>query len=66
MTRQHYTTECTQQHEHPTSPWTETFASPMADDAHAQASQSVSSRPYDSDTQAPTHDALSDIYNRDY
>lgn len=44
---------------YPTSPWTETFHASMA----AQSEQTMPKRPFDSDAQAPTHDALSNIYN---
>lgn len=52
----------TQNHDHmqdqncPTSPWTEAFQSSSA--AHEEMQQD--------DAQQPTHDALSDIYNRGY
>ncbi len=42
----------------PTSPWTDCF-----EDAPSQQAERAA---YDSDDQRPTHDALSDIYNRDY
>lgn len=41
----------------PTSPWTEPFQASSA--AHDQM-------PQQDDAQQPTHDALSDIYNRGY
>lgn len=40
----------------PTSPWTEPY--------QCAPSQQAEPRAFDSDDQAPTHDALSDIYNR--
>lgn len=47
------------QQSYPTSPWTETFHASVA----AQSEPSMPKRPFDSDAQAPTHDALSNIYN---
>ena len=44
----------------PTSPWTEPYQS-----APAQYQQQECAG-FDSDDQQPTHDALSDIYNRGY
>lgn len=58
--QQEYRTE-QQQHQssYPTSPWTEAYqAMPTQDEA--------AERRFDSETQAPTHDALSDIYNRGF
>jgi len=40
----------------PTSPWTEPY--------QCAPSQQAEPRAFDSDDQRPTHDALSDIYNR--
>lgn len=45
----------------PTSPWTEPY---QAASSHRQQSEQAAS--FDSDDQQPTHDALSDIYNRGY
>jgi hypothetical protein len=42
---------------YPTSPWTE---------AYQNASASQEQTQQDDDAQQPTHDALSDIYNRGY
>lgn len=43
----------------PTSPWTEPYQS-------ASEREQAEHRAFDSDDQRPTHDALSDIYNRGY
>lgn len=43
----------------PTSPWTEPYQA-----ASSQHQQECAG--FDSDDQQPTHDALSDIYNRGY
>jgi hypothetical protein len=43
----------------PTSPWTEPYQS-------APSQQQPERAAFDSDDQRPTHDALSDIYNRGY
>lgn len=51
--------------DYPTSPWTECYqATPQQDNERAEAN--TMSRQFDSDDQRPTHDALSDIYNRGY
>ncbi len=42
--------------QYPTSPWTEPY--------QCAPSQQEGHRAFDSDDQRPTHDALSDIYNR--
>lgn len=44
----------------PTSPWTEPY---QAASSHRQQQECAG---FDSDDQQPTHDALSDIYNRGY
>jgi hypothetical protein len=44
----------------PTSPWTEPF---QAASSHRHQPETAA---FDSDDQKPTHDALSDIYNRGY
>jgi hypothetical protein len=44
----------------PTSPWTE----PYQHAPRHQARQQTDCAAFDSDDQRPTHDALSDIYNR--
>lgn len=49
----------TAQQSYPTSPWTETFHASMA----SENESAMPERPFDSDAQAPTHDALSHIYN---
>jgi len=52
--------------DHPTSPWTEPYQvfhtreMESMRDMHAAVSQ----QDFDRDSQSPTHDALSDIYNR--
>ena len=43
----------------PTSPWTEPFQ-------NAQQAEHAERATYNSEDQRPTHDALSDIYNRGY
>jgi hypothetical protein len=55
--------EMTHQNEQTTSPWME-VGDAWSSQATAQAA--TSERPYDQDSQTPTHDALSDIYNRGY
>ncbi|MCB9451644.1 MAG: hypothetical protein H6672_09400 [Anaerolineaceae bacterium] len=53
------------QNQYPTSPWTEAFQPAPA--AHPERHQDTASQqPHDADTQEPTHNALSDIYNRGY
>ena len=49
--------------DHPTSPWTEPYQTSEMEavrDMHAAMPQ----QDFDNETQSPTHDALSDIYNR--
>lgn len=46
----------------PTSPWTEPYQN--APRQASQSSQQADCAAFDSDDQRPTHDALSDIYNR--
>lgn len=64
------TTTIKHQHEtkadYPTSPWTETFQSCPADAADHASRPAMPQPAADSDTQSPTHDALSAIYNRGY
>ena len=48
-----------------TSPWTEAYHAMMSRPAHNTASQSMTEQPSQDETQAPTHDALSAIYNRE-
>jgi hypothetical protein len=48
-----------------TSPWTETYHAMMSRPAQNTASQSMPEQPSQDETQAPTHDALSAIYNRE-
>ncbi len=48
--------------DYPTSPWTEAYhAAPSQ-----QPKRAAPKHTYDSEAQKPTHDALSDIYNRGY
>ena len=50
---------------HPTSPWTEAYQSALTwTDEHDQSMPAREDN--NSETQAPTHDALSEIYNRGY
>jgi hypothetical protein len=49
----------------PTSPWTECFQTAPQQDSDAAETAGMA-RAFDSDDQRPTHDALSDIYNRGY
>lgn len=50
---------------HPTSPWTEAFQA--TSEAEPENPTGAEFDPaYDSETQEPTHDALSEIYNRGY
>lgn len=51
---------------YPTSPWTEAFQSCPADSADHTSRPAMPKRTADSDTQAPTRDALSAIYNEGY
>jgi hypothetical protein len=67
MSPQPYTTEATQQTSaHPTSPWTDAFWFSMTDRQQVQSAQPAPSWRTDGETQAPTQEALSDIYNRGY
>ncbi len=50
--------------DYPTSPWTEAFRPVPAEEA--EQAKEPAKHAYDSDAQKPTHDALSDIYNRGY
>jgi len=52
--------------EQPTSPWTEAYHASMSQGNQPAAQANTSESPYDQDSQTPTHDALSDIYNRGY
>jgi arylamine N-acetyltransferase len=49
--------------DHPTSPWTEPYQTSEME-AVRDEQATMSQRDFDRDTQTPTHDALSDIYNR--
>ena len=49
-----------------TSPWTEAYRAMNSHSAQQSASEPMPERPYDNEAQAPTHDALSAIYNRGY
>jgi hypothetical protein len=46
--------------------WMEARYASMSQPARATTEQPMPERPYDHEAQAPTHDALSAIYNRDY
>lgn len=50
-------TQASMMQDYPTSPWTEAYQ-----DSFATSEQP----PQDDDAQQPTHDALSEIYNRGY
>jgi hypothetical protein len=54
-----------QQFEYTTSPWTEAYQS-AAHHLHEQAESAamMAQARFEDDTTQPTHDALSDIYNR--
>ncbi|MBI5669702.1 MAG: hypothetical protein HZC41_17020 [Chloroflexi bacterium] len=52
--------------DYPTSPWTETFQSCLADSATPASYPAMQPAAADNDTQSPTHDALSAIYNQGY
>ncbi len=52
--------------EQPTSPWTEAYESCPVDTTSQNYHPTMPQRPYDTDTQSPTHDALSAIYNQGY
>lgn len=49
----------------PTSPWTEAYQATYPSWAH-QHDEHMQAAERDDDTQQPTHDALSEIYNRGY
>jgi hypothetical protein len=67
MAPQSYPTECTESfNPYPTSPWTETFRSCMTDAAEQQPAQPADSHRFEQDTQEPTREALSYIYNREH
>jgi hypothetical protein len=46
---------------YPTSPWTEAYQN-----TPEHQDEPTTQRTFESDAQQPTHDALSDIYNRGY
>lgn len=50
----------------PTSPWTEAYHACSFDQSEQRPAAAPAQRPYDADTQSPTHDALSAIYNEGY
>jgi hypothetical protein len=54
------------QDNHPTSPWTEAYQAMSSQAAQPDAQPGTPERPYEDEAQAPTHDALSSIYNRGY
>lgn len=67
MTPQSHTTDMKQQHDdYPTSPWTETFHACTTEAAQSQPAQSTTHRQADSETESPTQEALSAIYNQGY
>jgi len=49
-----------------TSSWMEAYHATMRQPAQPAAERTMPERPYDNEAQAPTHDALSAIYNRGY
>ncbi len=55
-----------QQHDYPTSPWTEAYQAHPIDAAFMPQPGDRSQRWYDAETQSPTHDALSEVYNQGY
>lgn len=54
------------QSKHSSSPWTEAYQAASMQTAQPEAEQGTPERPYEDEAQAPTHDALSSIYNRGY
>ncbi len=67
MAPQSYTTDKQQQrNDYPTSPWTETFRACMAQETQSQPAHSTNNRQAEDETQSPTQEALSAIYNRGY
>ena len=52
--------------ENPTSRWAETFRASAAQAGEQVAQQPMNQRSFADETQSPTHDALSNIYNRGY
>lgn len=52
--------------EQPTSPWTEAYQACPAEQTNDGRQAALPQRPYDTDTQSPTHDALSAVYNQGY
>ena len=51
--------------DYPTSPWTEPYQTATSEmEAVREMKVNMSQHNYDHETQSPTHDALSDIYNR--
>ena len=52
-------------HSYSTSPWTEAYHATMSRPAQKAADQSMPEHPSQDETQAPTHDALTAIYNRE-
>ncbi len=56
-------------YQHPTSPWTELYQRAVSQPANTPSQQDCAdfeNAAYSRDDQRPTHDALSDIYNRGY
>jgi len=63
-TQPHHTGTC---HEtYPTNSWMEAFRAAMSQPTHPTNQRTMPERPDEGETQAPTHDALSAIYNRGY
>jgi hypothetical protein len=51
---------------HPTSPWTEAYHACTANQSEPTTGSALAQRSEDAETQKPTHDALSAIYNQGY
>lgn len=66
MFPQTMTQQTEDRNDYPTSPWTEAFQSCPADSADSASRPAMPQHAADSDTQTPTHDALSAIYNQGY
>lgn len=55
-----------QQNDYPTSPWTEAYQAQLTDAARMPQPGDRCQYWYDAETQSPTHDALSEVYNQGY
>lgn len=67
MSPQSYSTENSQQRsDYPTSPWTETFHFCAGEMAQSQSMPAAENRSSESDSQWPTQEALSAIYNQEW